>query len=340
MILMSKPTDFAYNLTNFLATYLSRRRNLSINTVKSYRDTFKLFLQYCETELKITSGRLTLEKFNKEMICDFTDWLGKKRNLTPISVNQRLGAIHSFCKYLQTEDPTYIYEYQRILSIPYKKCVRPLVGFLSKEALKLILSMPDTKTKQGRRDLVLMSLLYDTGARVQELCDLCIGDLFLSENPYVVLTGKGNKTRYVPLFPNITELVRNYLKEFHYNPLCGKFTPLFCNKQQTKLTRMAITHVVKKYTDMAREKSSIIPPKVTPHIFRHTKAMHLCQAGVDMIYIRDILGHVLLSTTEIYAKINFEQMRDALENAYPELTDNNLPDWSNDDSLMGFLTSL
>ena len=337
---MNKPTDFAYHLTNYLTVYLSGKRNFSINTVKSYRDTFKLFLRYCTDELKLPIARITLEKIDRDMICGFLEYLESDRNVNPCTLNQRLGAIHAFYKYLQVEEPSYILEYQRILAIPYKRYVKPMIGYLSKEALTEIFDSVDTSTKQGRRDLTLLCVLYDTGARVQELCDLRLRDLSLSGNPYVMLTGKGRKTRYVPLLENTVKLLNQYLEEFHYSKLFNNDAPLFFNKQHGKLSRTAVNHVINKYAGIARQRSSLVPDKITPHIFRHTKAMHLCQAGVDMIYIRDILGHAILETTNIYARINVEQMRDALEKAYPELTDKNLPDWSDDNDLMDFLAKL
>ena len=337
---MTKPTDFAYHLTNYMTVYLSGKRNFSANTVKSYRDTFKLFLRYCEEELKIPSAKITLKKIDRDMICGFLDFLEKSRGVNPCTLNQRLGAIHAFFKYLQVEEPSYIFEYQRILAIPYRKYTKPFLGYLSTEALSAIFDSVDKNTKQGRRDLTLMCVLYDTGARVQELCDLQVRDLSLTNNPYVALTGKGSKTRSVPLLENTVKLLNQYLQEFHYGEAFNNDAPLFFNKQHGKLSRTAINHLIDKYAGIARKTTSLIPDKVTPHTFRHTKAMHLCQAGVDMVYIRDLLGHSMIETTNIYARVNVEQMRDALEKAYPELTGANLPDWSNDDALMKFLTNL
>jgi site-specific recombinase XerD len=337
---MAKSTDFAYYLTKYLTAYLSGRRGLSVNTVHSYRDTFKLLLIYCRDVLKISTGRLTLERINRQMIDGFLIWLEAERKLSASSLNQRLAAIHSFFEYLQSEYPNYILEYQRILAIKSKKQSQQLVGFLSKEALKLIFDSVDTSTSHGRRDLTLLTVLYDTGARVQELCDLQLRDLFLTDKPHVMLTGKGDKSRYVPIMPNTVSQFKAYLKEFYSKDLFSSDSPLFFNCHHSKLTRSGVSYVVKKYADIARQSSVLIPENITPHIFRHTKAMHLCQAGVDLIYIRDILGHVFLSTTDVYARINVERIRDAIERAYPELNDNALPDWSNDDTLMKLLVSL
>ena len=337
---MKKPTDFAYHLTNFLTTHMVGRRGLSVNTVRSYRDTFKLFLQFCADSKSISAGRLTLKNFDRDLVLDFMTYLEENRNAGNSTLNQRLAAVHAFVKYLQIEEPIYILEYQRILSIPYRKSVKPVIEYLSKDALRIYFASIDTSSRQGRRDHCLLTVLYDTGARVQELCDLKIRDLILDENPYVRLTGKGSKTRLVPLLDSTVKLLKKYMEEFHRSNPLENDAFVFSGKGGNKLSRSAINHMIEKYAKISRVKSPLIPVKVTPHTFRHTKAMHLCQAGVDMIYIRDILGHVSLETTNIYAKINIEQMRDALENAYPELSGTDLPNWTEDNSLMDFLTGL
>ena len=157
---------------------------------------------------------------------------------------------------------------------------------------------------------------------------------------HVMLTGKGSKTRYVPIVTAVAKRVSDYISETGLGTTVSRDMPLFFNQQRQKITRAGISHIVAKYAAAARSKSPLIPSKVTPHIFRHSKAMHLCQAGIDIIYIRDILGHVDLATTEIYARLNIELMRDALEAAYPELPSHVLSDWTEDDSLMNMLNNL
>lgn len=335
-----KTSDFSYALTGFLTTYLSGMRNLSQNTIHSYRDTFKLLLIYAKNEKKIEPYKFTLDKFKRELISDYLEWLKKERKLCQRSVNQRLAAIHSFCKYLHTEKSEYILEYQKILAIPFMKYHKPVIEYLTKEALESIFDAVDTSTWQGKRDLVLLCTLYDTGARVQELCGINVNDVHFADAPYVILTGKGNKSRYVPIMKKTANLLKSYKDEYHKTTIMSGSEPLFYTRQHTRFSRSAVSHLISKYAEFARDKTDMIPEKVTPHTFRHTKAMHLCQAGIDMIYIRDILGHVRLSTTEVYAKINVEQMRDALEKAYPELNPQIADDWNNDSSLMDFLNSL
>ena len=194
-----------------------------------------------------------------------------------------------------------------------KKAPIPVVNHLTPDALKLILAQPDLLKASGRRDLTMLSVLYDTGARVQELADLTVRDVRLDPPPIVTLTGKGRKTSQVPLMSNTESLLRQYMAETRLLQNGMQDCPLFFNSQRGKLTPKGISFILDKYVSRARSMSSIIPDKVTPHCFRHTKAMNLLQAGVNLIYIRDLLGHVDLSTTEIYARTDTELKRKALE---------------------------
>jgi len=337
---VAKHTDFAYHLTNYLTVYLPSVKNFSINTIHSYRDTFKLFLLYCSEELKIPSVKLQIQLITPDILSGFIVWLKSKRGNSVSSANQRLAVFHSFFRYLQSREPQYIFQYQQILSVEMAKTSKPMIGYLSVEDLQTIFEQTDKSTRQGRRDSSLLHLLYDSGARVQELCDLQVSDVHLAGTPYVLLHGKGNKSRYVPVMTAVAAQIGVYIHENGLNQPQNMSMPLFYNQRRQKLTRAGVSYIVEKYVKMARKVSSRIPDKVTPHIFRHTKAMHLCQAGIDIIYIRDILGHVDLATTEIYAKMNIESIRDALENAYPDLPTGGLPDWRDDDSLMNMLNSL
>ena len=223
------------------------RRGLSVNTVRSYRDTFKLFLQFCADSKSISAGRLTLKNFDRDLVLDFMTYLEENRNAGNSTLNQRLAAVHAFVKYLQIEEPIYILEYQRILSIPYRKSVKPVIEYLSKDALRIYFASIDTSSRQGRRDHCLLTVLYDTGARVQELCDLKIRDLILDENPYVRLTGKGSKTRLVPLLDSTVKLLKKYMEEFHRSNPLGNDAFVFSGKGGNKLSRSAINHMIEKY---------------------------------------------------------------------------------------------
>ncbi len=337
---MTKQQDFAYHLTNYLTVYLSGTKNFSINTIHSYRDTFKLLLKYCEEELHISAGKLRLRMITPKMISGFILWLKDSRGNSDATANQRLAVIHAFFKYLRSREPQFLLQCQQILAVEGAKLSKPMVGFLSVEELQLIFDQIDESTPSGRRDAALLRLLYDSAARVQELCDLRVRDVFLDNNPHIMLHGKGNKSRYVLIVTDVARRVSAYISENHLDRPEAVDMPLFFNQQHKKLTRAGVSYIIAKYANAACIQSPRAPRNVTPHIFRHTKAMHLCQAGIDMIYIRDTLGHTDIATTEIYAKLNIELMRDALEKAYPELPSNGLPDWKEDNALMDMLDSL
>lgn len=208
--------------------------------------------------------------------------------------------------------------------------------------MQILLSQPDSSTYDGFRDMVLMSVLYDTGARVQELVDIKIKDLRLSSPAVITLHGKGNKARQVPLMGKTSELLKKYLEIKKYHSGISKTDNyIFVNQKKQKLSRWGISYILNKYVDMARKKPSFtIDFPVTPHVLRHAKAMHLLQAGVNLIYIRDFLGHVDCSTTEVYARADSEIKRKAIESAYVDLIPDSIPKWEEDGDLMNWLNSL
>ena len=182
--------------------------------------------------------------------------------------------------------------------------------------------------------------MYDTGARVQELIDMMVRDVILQKPETITLTGKGNKIRRVPILKNTVALLQRYLSENNLDQPAKNEYPLFTNNQHRKLTKEGVAFIISKYATLARQASMLVPKKVKPHMLRHSKAMHLLQAGVNLIYIRDFLGHVDIKTTEIYARADTETKRKAIENLYPDLIDSNLPDWSKDQALLTWLSEL
>lgn len=335
-----KPTNFAYYLTNFLSSYLPGIAGLSQNTIMSYRDTFSLFLDFCAKNKKIKPEKISLEHLSRTLIEEYLEWLEKTRKCIASTRNVRLAAFHSFCRYLLIEFPDFMHPAQQILSIPMKKNRKVSVEYITLEAIKLLLAKPDCNTKRGRRDMVLLSLLYDSGARVQELVDIKVRDIRTTYPATARLTGKGNKVRIVPLMRPMAELLKSYLKE---NGLLNPHTfdyPLFCNRSKNKLTRAGVAYVVKKYAIDAMKELPEITQKISPHCFRHSKAMHLLQSGVNLIYIRDFLGHVDIQTTEVYARIDGEMKRKALEKSSHGIVPDKIPAWQNDKKLMNWLKDL
>lgn len=281
-----------------------------------------------------------MQALSVDLITRFLTWVETVRHCSIVTRNQRLAAIHSFFRYAQGEDPAGLYHFQTVMAIPVKKARKTVVAHLTPEAMQCLLSQPEKTTRGGRRHLTLMSLLYDTGTRVQELIDLTVGDVRLTTPAIIVVTGKGHKIRHIPLMKGTVLLLQHYLHENRLAESGKNAYPLFVNKQQQKLTKEGVAYIIAKYVDQARQASLLVPAQVRPHMFRHSKAMHLLQAGVNLIYIRDFLGHTDIKVTEVYARADTETKRQAIENACPELINSSLPDWNEDQALLTWLAQL
>jgi len=264
-----KPTDFSVHVTRFLTDHLAAQRNLSANTVRAYRDVFTLLLRFCRDHRDIAIDRLALKDIDVSLVEAFLDHLANDRESSARTQNHRLAAIHSFFRYAQTEAPDHLLQCQRILAIPIRRHGQSLVGYLSREYLSEILAQPDLQTLAGRRDAVLLSVLYDTGARVQELVDLSPGDIRLASPAQVRLLGKGRKMRAVPLMDNTTQLLHEYLRECRLDRLECADNPLFTNRQHKRLTRWGVRYILKKHVDAVRRVHPGFTQRVTPHTLRH-----------------------------------------------------------------------
>ena len=338
-----KTNDFAWHLSSFLVKYLSGEKNMSKNTVSSYIDTFRLFLLFCEKEKKISPDRITLSSLTRELTVEYLDWLEKKRKCSVATINRRLSSIHGFLRYVQSQSPQNLFEIKKILGIPSKKTPRKIVSYLTDEELKILFRQPDAKTRKGRRDLVLLTLMYDSAARVSELIDLKVKDVRLVSPAVVTLTGKGGKARQVPILGKTKELLSGYLKEHKKYPWPVTISdmPVFYNQKHQKLTRWGVSYILGKYVTMAKEDTGFnVNFRITPHIFRHAKAMGMLKAGINLIYIRDFLGHCNIATTEIYARADSEMKRKALEKTYKDLYTGKMPKWEEDKNLMQWLHGL
>ncbi len=272
------------------------------------------------------------------MVLDFLDWLQNTRNCGNATRNARLAAIHSFYRFLQRESLGHLHQCQKILSIGFKKSRNKSITYLTIDGMKLLLQQPDYTTLKGRRDLALLSLLYDTGARVQEIIDLTPSMLRLDTPPVIKIIGKGNRARIVPMLDAQTGHLKNYIMEHRLDTASANMYPLFFNSRKEKLTRAGIHYIVQKYFKKALEENKmLLPEKISCHSLRHSKAMHLLQAGVNLVYIRDILGHVSVQTTEIYARADSKHKRKALEKAYVNVNPNETAKWKKNESLMMWL---
>ena len=336
-----KETDFARYLTQFLSTYLPGQVGSKRNTQLAYRDSFSLFLRYCRDQENLSPEKLTIAKVDRELILRFLQWLEDERNCKAATRNQRLAAIHSFFSFLMVEEPQYMQQSQKILAIPMKKTDKPPLMYLPLDSIRGLLEQPDRTTIQGKRDAVLLSLLYDTGARVQELVDLKVCDIALNDTVTIILTGKGGKSRIVPVMKPTGELLKQYMEGSGLTSPVYGHNPLFTNRGNKPLTRAGVTYILKKYAAQAQAMGVIdISAEITPHWLRHSKAMHLLQSGVNLVYIRDLLGHSDISTTEIYARADEKMKRKALMEAYSSPASDELPTWKKDKDLLDWLKSL
>lgn len=334
--------NFQYHLSNFLTKEMPVNRNNSPNTISSYASTFRLFLEYMNEVKGIKPNNVDLVDITKDNMIGYLNWLEDKHKIQINSRNIRLAAIRSFVSYLQVEDVEHIFEYQKILSIKKKKCADNEVMWISKEQMKILLNSPDSNTKQGFKDKVILTVLYDTGARVDELIHMKIVDIHLGKTSSVKIKGKGNKERVIPIMGNTAELITKYMKE---NQLKKRqyedHTYLFQNRSGNTYTRAGISYIINKYVDIANIKHNAnITINMHPHVFRHSKAVHLLEAGIELIYIRDFLGHSSVKTTEIYAKVCTKNKIEALEKVYENLSQTSENDWTNNQDLMGWLTQL
>ena len=335
---MPKP-DFADHIYSYFMKYLPLQRGLSQSTISSYSCSLTLFIQYCENEKRIPWNKLTLEKLNRHVVEDFLLWLEVSRNNCASSRNQRLSALKSLFRYIQSESVAHTALCRDIISIAEKKSPTMPPKYLSEKEMEALFSMPNVLTRQGRRDLVLLLVLYDSAARASELTSLAVGDLSFSKMPTVRLVGKGSKTRVVPISPKTADMLQGYLKENGINSISQL---VFTNRSHCKLTTTGLSYILKKYVDLGKQANpDLFHMTISPHLLRSSKASHLIQNGANIYYIRDLLGHSSVLTTERYARNNPEVVRNAVKKASSDLAgDIEIFDESEKSALLDYLKSL
>lgn len=336
---------FQMYLSKYFRTYLSAELGVSTNTIRSYAYTFKALLEYLCKEKHIRVEQIKLIHINRQYVNEFLDYLQDKQQVCDRTRNIRLAAISSFARFMQFEDVQHLEQWQNILRIKKKKEPKPTIPHLSVEGIKTLLSVIPTDTRRGRRDLALLALMYDSAGRVQEIADLTPCNIRIAKPYHVILHGKGNKSRIVPIQDEQFALLEHYMQENRLNEGQNNQRPLFFNSMGNKLSTAGIAFILQKYIHDAHELApDIIPEHLSPHSLRHSKAMHLLQAGVSLIYIRDLLGHTSIKTTEIYARADSKQKREAIEQAYvnviPTMTMDAPNLWEENKQLIDWLDSL
>lgn len=335
-----KTTDFSRYLTKYFTKYLPNECGSSPQTIDSYRTAFILYLEYTESSEGINAEKITVKDFTKESVIGFLNWLEEDRENSRSTRNHRLAAIKSFVHYLKYEFPEYLEEYQLILSIPLKKAEKKEISYLKTDGVKLLIDQIDISDLNGLRDFVMISVLYTTGIRVSELINIKVKDISLTEPFTIKVHGKGNKGRYVPLMKTTIPYIKRYLSLMKFDCESKMNEYFFINHMGEQFTRQGVNYILKKYADKAREiNSEIVPADLTAHKMRHTAAMELLSSGVDLMYIRDLLGHSSITTTEVYARTDAKSKRKAIEAASKELVPHEEANWDNNDGLKKWLKS-
>jgi site-specific recombinase XerD len=307
---------FSYLVSTFFTSHLSAELGLSPNTVASYSDCMKLLINYVCQRLGIKPEGIDLRGISPELVLDFLEALEKERGNGPATRNQRLATIKTFFHFIARSVPELLHHNERIQAIQPKRTDHRPPPSLTLEEVAAILASPDPATLRGARDKALLHLLYNTGARVQELADLTLGDLRDDAAPTVSLTGKGRKTRVIPLWQETVQVVSHYLECRKQAGLVGE--QLFLNAQGEPMTRFGIGRRVALHAQAAAARCpSLHARDISPHTFRHTTALHLIEAGNDIAVVKDWLGHADIKTTSQYLEVSVERKRKALEKLPP-----------------------
>jgi len=327
--------SFSSVLQDYFCQRLINQLNVSPRTIESYRDAFRHLLSYAWEKLRKRPVDLTLEDIGAPFVLDFLDHLEKDHGNCERTRNARLAAIRSFMNYAAGREPASVAIAQRVLAIPSKRFQRTLVGFLSREEITALLDAFDTSTWSGRRDSVMFATFYNTGARVSEIVRLRVPDVTLSRCSWVRIHGKGRKERTVPLWRDTAFRLKEWLKRDRLQ----QDGPLFPNRQGQPLTRSGIESRLNEAVQRAQHSCPTLARRsVSPHVIRHTTAMHLLQSGVDLSTIALWLGHESPITTHMYIEADLSLKERALE----KLTEPSLGRlrFQPTDDLLSFLESL
>jgi len=301
--------EFAGLVQRFFLQRLLQQRNASPATVAAYRDTFRLLLAYVEQHRGLRPAQMTLEDFDAPLVLDFLNFLEAERGNGIRTRNARLAALRSFAQYAALQCPAALERLQQVLAIPMKRFEKPLLGFLSREAMRALLAAPDLATWFGRRDRLLLALLYNTGARVSEVIAIRVEDVVRSGTPAVHLHGKGRKQRTVPLWKETATQVNQWIRD----EALPASVPLLPNRHGQPMTRSNVAERLALAAQTAPPGCpDLVGRTVTPHIIRHTTAMHMLQSGVDLTIIALWLGHESPLTTHGYVEADLAMKERAL----------------------------
>ena len=302
----TKQPGFLELLNTFIGEHMPLTAGLSDNTVRLYKATFRLLLTFLFEANGIPAEKVTFQTLDYITVLSFLNWLETERNCSVATRNVRLAALSSFAAYAQNRNTDAALVFlTAVRKIPVKKTASSPRAFFTRDEVSVLLRLPDTSTVNGKRDAALLSLMYASGARAQEICDLKVCDaLFERGSPFLTITGKGNKTRRIRIAQPCAEILKNYLVWRGIDQRLDRH--IFSSRTHEHITISCVEAIYKKYLCMARQQnpSMFRENKYSPHSMRHTAAMHMLEAGVPMMAIKNFLGHASVTTTERYAELS------------------------------------
>lgn len=301
-----KQTLFIKQLAEYFNLYLPSNKKCSKNTIASYADGFLTLFQFFKDEKDKPHYRINYSDITAKTMDEYILWLQNEKNYSAASQKQRISALSSFLKYASSREMNALSAYNAVSQVQTPKVPRTVFPYFSTEEIRILLSTPKNEGKSGSRDVTLLALLYDSGARAQEVCDIMIGDITFAKTSTIRIHGKGNKTREIPISSDVVKLIKRYLEERGKTLKDNRDEHLFPSQRSDRITTACIRNLVCKYVTLAKSNNPnhFKEEDYSPHSFRHSKAVHMLEAGVPLIYIRNFLGHESIQTTEIYLRIH------------------------------------
>lgn len=310
-----KQTLFTKQLAEYFSLYLPLNKKCSKNTLSSYADGFVTLFQFFKEIKGVPHYRINYSDITTKTLDEYLLWLQNEKNYSAASQKQRISALSSFLKYASGREIASLGAYNAVSVAQTPKVPRAVIPYFSAEEIRILLGIPTTEGKPGSRDVALLALLYDSGARAQEVCDIMIGDITFAKTSTIRIHGKGNKTREIPISSDVMKLIKRYLAERGKTLKEDRNEHLFPSQRSDRITTACIRNLVCKYVTLAKTNNPnyFREKGYSPHSFRHSKAIHMLEAGVPLIYIRNFLGHESFQTTEIYLRVHQESVSKILK---------------------------
>lgn len=317
-----KPTLFIKQLSEYFDVYLPSNKKCSKNTIASYADGFVTLFQFFKDEKCKNHYSIKYSDITAKTMDEYILWMQNKKNYSAASQKQRISSVSSFLKYASSREMNALSAYSAVSQVQTPKIPKKCFPYFTPEEIKTLLGTPKSTGKSGYRDVTILALMYDSGARAQEICDITVGDITLSQTSTVRIHGKGNKTREIPISSDVSKIIKKYLAESGKNLKDNRNDYLFPSQRSNRITKACIRNLVNKYVTTAKADNPELFKEegYSPHSFRHSKAVHMLEAGVPLIYIRNFLGHESIQTTEIYLRIHQSSVSKILRERKSETT--------------------